>query len=73
MFISENASMRDLLAMLNEPKYHQRLHRVAVVRDNKVINVISQSDILGFVYDNVKLIPDLLVSNSGKPTRTNKN
>jgi CBS domain-containing protein len=53
--------MRELLAMLNEPKYHQRLHRVAVVRDSKVVNVISQSDILGFVYENVKLIPDILV------------
>jgi CBS domain-containing protein len=62
VFISENASMRELLAMLNEPKYHQRLHRVAVVRDSKVVNVISQSDILGFVYENVKLIPDILAN-----------
>lgn len=45
-FIEEGASLQDLRHLFLLPRYAQRLHRVAVTRAGRVVDVVSQSDLV---------------------------
>eukprot|EP01126_Amoeba_proteus_P018493 TRINITY_DN1944_c0_g1_i1.p1 TRINITY_DN1944_c0_g1~~TRINITY_DN1944_c0_g1_i1.p1 ORF type:complete len:224 (-),score=34.67 TRINITY_DN1944_c0_g1_i1:298-969(-) len=58
VYIDENTSLAKLIGTFKDPHNYLRLHRVAVTNaDGDVINVISQSDIISFVYRNLDRFP----------------
>ena len=53
--------MRDLVEVFSDPRNNRRLHRVGVLNHKKeIVNVISQSDVIGFAYKHIDSIPSEL-------------
>ena len=57
-FISEKASLQGLISTFRKKRFHGRLHRLAVIGESgKVVNVVSQSDVLRFAGHHLNLLP----------------
>jgi len=61
-FISEDASVEDLIYMFLDPNFFNRLRRVAVVNSSEVKNTLSQSDIISFAIDNLNSIDPTILN-----------
>jgi len=62
IYIREDASIQDAIKLFCRPRTVNRLHRIGVVNENgKLVNVISQSDIIYFAVKHIDTIPKSLV------------
>jgi len=60
--VSEDANIAELIDIFKEPSRYHRLHRVAVVdKHDKLVNVVSQSDIIALAVANIETIPEAKV------------
>jgi len=60
--VSEDANLAELIEIFKEPSRYHRLHRVAVVdKHDKLVNVVSQSDIIALAVANIETIPEAKV------------
>jgi len=60
-FVSEDETLEDLIKIFMDPNCMNRLHRVAVVRESEIRNIISQSDVIHFAWEHMNEIdPNLL-------------
>jgi len=62
MFVNSTDSVHSLIHIFRSPTTAHRLHRVAVLQDNKMINLLSQSDIVSFLYENIHKFPNADIS-----------
>jgi len=62
-FISEEASVEQLIKQFTDPKYQFRLHRIAVLSSKgEVVDVVSQSDVVNFAAKHLKDLPEARVN-----------
>eukprot|EP01126_Amoeba_proteus_P056286 TRINITY_DN7058_c0_g1_i5.p1 TRINITY_DN7058_c0_g1~~TRINITY_DN7058_c0_g1_i5.p1 ORF type:complete len:336 (-),score=57.57 TRINITY_DN7058_c0_g1_i5:192-1199(-) len=58
VFVEEDSSLKELIRVFMDPHNYYRLHRVAVTNaTGDFLNVVSQSDIISFVYRNLDHFP----------------
>jgi CBS-domain-containing membrane protein len=56
--IRTSSSIAELLRLFTDSKGFSRIHRVAVVdEEGRVVNVVSQSDVIRFLHANIHLLP----------------
>jgi len=56
-FVNTTDNLLSVIHAFKSPETGHRLHRVAVLDSNKMVDVISQSDIINFVEQNISLLP----------------
>lgn len=64
VFVGEEETLEDLIKAFLDPACHHRLHRVAVVNKSGISNVLSQSDIIGFITSHLQLLPQNLLNST---------
>jgi len=65
--IYRNETVAALLRLFCDPRGFSRLHRLAVLsEDNKIINVVTQSDVITFIAKHVTLLPSRVMTRSLK-------
>jgi len=57
VFVNSSDSLSSLIHTFRSPRTANRLHRVAVLESNKMVDVISQTDIVNFVAENLDKFP----------------
>jgi len=50
VYIDENASVQELITLFSDPRYHRRIHRVAVLSAGNVVQLITQTDVIAFAH-----------------------
>jgi len=58
VFVNASDSVDALIKTFRAPRTANRLHRVAVLDGNTMVDVISQTDVIKFVSDNVQYFPE---------------
>eukprot|EP01098_Paradermamoeba_levis_P009068 TRINITY_DN3759_c0_g1_i1.p1 TRINITY_DN3759_c0_g1~~TRINITY_DN3759_c0_g1_i1.p1 ORF type:complete len:331 (-),score=90.81 TRINITY_DN3759_c0_g1_i1:35-1027(-) len=60
--VNEGDNLRHLFHVFAKPSRHKRLHRVAVVKNERLTNILSQSDLIAFFSARSELLPLKLAS-----------
>jgi len=57
--VDEHTTLKDLIKIFNQPQkhHHHHLHRVAVASNGVIVNILSQSDVVTFLYANLENLP----------------
>jgi len=50
IYIDDISSVKDLISLFCSPKFHKRVHRVAVLSNGNVSSVVTQSDVIAYAH-----------------------